>query len=89
MKALTMLAVKAVLLGTMAAPLLVTPAFGQQEVDPTLYPLPEAAKTAAQPTKQAKAVRKHIATSAVHKRHSAKKSMHVQIAKREGVLGTK
>ena len=44
---------KAVLLGTMAAPFLVLPALGQQEVDPTNYPLPEATKTVAHPTKEA------------------------------------
>src|SRR5207244_11167360 len=47
------LALKAVLLGTMAAPFLVLPALGQQEVDPTNYPLPQATKTVAHPTKEA------------------------------------
>src|SRR5207248_5666506 len=45
MNSVRVLALKAVLLGTMAAPFLVLPALGQQEVDPTNYPLPEATKT--------------------------------------------
>lgn len=41
---------KAVLLGTMAVPMLTSPALGQQEVDPTWYnPWPTQAKVAAQP----------------------------------------
>jgi len=53
MNSVRVLALKAVLLGTMAAPFLVLPALGQQEVDPTNYPLPEASKTVAHPTKEA------------------------------------
>ena len=67
MKIWRMLALKAVLLGTMAAPLLPFPAYGQQEVDPTNYPLPEAARPAAHPAKQARVVKqgKHRATTGV------------------------
>jgi hypothetical protein len=67
MKILRMLALKAVLLGTLAAPLLPFPAYGQQEVDPTSYPLPEAARPAAHPAKQAKTASqgKHRATTGV------------------------
>ncbi|HYL14757.1 MAG TPA: hypothetical protein VEV41_17070 [Terriglobales bacterium] len=53
MKSVRMLTLKAVLLGTMAAPFLVIPALGQQEVDPTNYPLLEATKTVAHPAKTA------------------------------------
>ena len=65
MKIWRMLALKAVLLGTMATPLLPFPAYGQQEVDPTNYPLPEAARPAAHPAKLAKGVQqsKHGATT--------------------------
>lgn len=68
MKSVRMLAVKAVLLGTMATPLLVIPALGQQEVDPTNYPLPEATKTVAHPAKTAMtaAKRKQRVTSTAH-----------------------
>lgn len=67
MKIWRMLALKAVLLGTLAAPLLPFPAYGQQEVDPTNYPLPEAARPAAHPAKTAKSVQqsKHRATAGV------------------------
>lgn len=66
MKIWRMLALKAVLLGTLAAPLLPFPAYGQQEVDPTNYPLPEAARSAAHPAKPAKGMQgKHGATTGV------------------------
>jgi hypothetical protein len=56
MNSVRRLALKAVLLGTMAAPFLLLPALGQQEVDPTNYPLPEATKTVAHTRKPAMTV---------------------------------
>jgi hypothetical protein len=75
-----MLALKAVLLGTLAAPLLPFPAYGQQEVDPTNYPLPEAARPAAHPAQSAKGVNqgKHRATAGVPR--NAKKKTTVATA---------
>jgi hypothetical protein len=51
MKLSRVIALKATLLGAMALPMLMVPAYGQQEIDPTWYdPWPAATKTAAQPT---------------------------------------
>jgi hypothetical protein len=77
MRSVRMLAAKAVLLGTMAAPFLVLPIFGQQEVDPTNYPLSEATKTVARSPKPAMTHPKQ-ATSAAHKRASGKKSVRLR-----------
>lgn len=90
MKSVRMLALKAVLLGTMAAPFLVLSAFGQQEVDPTNYPLPEATNIVAHPTKPAMTVHQR-ATSPAHKRASVKKSARLQRAsvKQDRLLASK
>ena len=92
MKSVRMLAGKAVLLGTVAAPFLVLPALGQQEVDPTNYPLPEATKTVALSAKPAMTVHKQ-ATSAAHRRASAKQNArlrHVAVkVKQERLLAAK
>jgi hypothetical protein len=90
MKSVRTLALKAVLLGTMAAPFLVLPALGQQEVDPTNYPLSEATKTVAHSAKPAATIHKQ-ATSAAHRRPSAKKSAGVRQAtvRQEGLLASK
>ena len=90
MKPVRILALKAVLLGTMAAPFLVLPALGQQEVDPTNYPLPEATKTVARSAKPAVTIHKQ-ATSAPHKHASAMNSArlrHVAV-KQDRLLASK
>ena len=88
MKSVRMLALKAVLLGTMATPFLVLPALGQQEVDPTNYPLSEATKTVARSAKPAVTIHKR-ATSAAHKRDFATKSARLRAVKQERLLAAK
>ena len=90
MNSVRMLALKAVLLGTMATPFLVLPALGQQEVDPTNYPLPEATKIVARSTKPAMAVHRQT-TSAASKHASGKKSARLgrPAVKQERVLASK
>ena len=88
MKSVRTLALKAALLGTMAAPFLVLPALGQQEVDPTNYPLSEVTKTVARSAKPAATIHKQ-ATSAAHKRASATKSARLRAVKQERLLAAK
>ena len=50
MKLSRVIVLKAAWLGAMALPMLLVPAYGQQEIDPTWYdPWPAATKTTAQP----------------------------------------
>ena len=61
---------KAALLATIACPILVAPAYGQQEVDPTWYnPWPDAPKPAAKPAPTKGTEYKD--TKATHKDHAS------------------
>ena len=77
MKIMRMLALKAVLLGTLATPILPISALCQQEVDPTNYPLTNA--TIADAAKAKGAVRgKHSAIANTSKARAAKKQTEKQ-----------
>jgi hypothetical protein len=86
MKLSKKIALRAVLLGAMAVPTLLIPAYGQQEMDPTWYDPWPATKTAVQPA-QTKSVAyknhgKVNSASAEQPRNKSKKFVQVRVPHR-------
>lgn len=94
MKLSRVIVLKAALLGAMALPMLLVPAYGQQEIDPTWYdPWPAATKTAAQPM-PAKSVdlKKHRKVNAASvQQHKSKQYAHAShpAGQMQALLSTK